>query len=116
VDGKTVAAYRPSSEIPKIATRTVERGGATYQQDTSNIGRRASWETRRAWDRGRNARPISGSSYRPARRKVSCCPTAAPWTVTGAEGLFSAVAWAGRRSEPVASWPCEVLERVIGIL
>ena len=42
VSDKTVAQYREkmelSSEIPKITTRTVERNGQTYQQDTANIG------------------------------------------------------------------------------
>ncbi len=41
VSDKTVAtvrkAIKPSSEIPKM--RTVERGGQTYTQDTSNIGK-----------------------------------------------------------------------------
>jgi len=43
VSDKTVAAWReklfPSSEIPKIATRTVTRKGTTYQQDVSKIGK-----------------------------------------------------------------------------
>ncbi|MBP8291456.1 MAG: ParB N-terminal domain-containing protein [Caldilineaceae bacterium] len=42
VSDKTVAQYREkmelSSEIPKITTRTVERNGQTYQQNTANIG------------------------------------------------------------------------------
>lgn len=43
VTDKTVAALRPqpSSEIPKIdTTRTVTRGGTTYQQKTSGKGKR----------------------------------------------------------------------------
>jgi uncharacterized ParB-like nuclease family protein len=44
VSDKTVEKYRQqlvaSSEIPKIAERTVTRGGATYTQNTANIGRR----------------------------------------------------------------------------
>jgi hypothetical protein len=43
VNDKTVAKYRSelsvSSEIPKIETREVTRGGTTYTQDTANIGR-----------------------------------------------------------------------------
>ena len=42
VSDKTVAQYREkmelSSEIPKITTRTVERNGQVYQQNTANIG------------------------------------------------------------------------------
>ena len=45
VNDKTVAKYRAemesSSEIPEIENRTVKRGGATYQQDTTNIGRKS---------------------------------------------------------------------------
>ena len=43
VDEGTVRKYRDllSSELPKIAaTRKVSRGGTTYEQDTTNIGRR----------------------------------------------------------------------------
>ena len=41
VSDKTVAKYREdaTSEIPKIKTRTVTRGGTTYEQDTANIGK-----------------------------------------------------------------------------
>ena len=42
VDHKTVAKYRAelesSWEIPKIDSRTVTRGGTTYEQNTANIG------------------------------------------------------------------------------
>jgi transposase-like protein len=44
VDQKTVANWRRqlevSQEIPKIATRAVTRRGKTYQQQTTNIGKR----------------------------------------------------------------------------
>lgn len=40
VDHKTVSAARASGEIPQMATRTVTRGGTTYTQDTSAIGKR----------------------------------------------------------------------------
>lgn len=42
VDEGTVRKWRErlSTEIPQIARRTVTRAGATYQQDTRNIGRR----------------------------------------------------------------------------
>ncbi|HWQ96465.1 MAG TPA: hypothetical protein VN538_00030 [Clostridia bacterium] len=44
VDHKTVLSWREklelSREIPQIATRTVTRGGTTYQQNTANIGRK----------------------------------------------------------------------------
>lgn len=44
VSDKTVAKYRvemqASSEIPKITTRIVKRGGQEYEQDTSRIGKR----------------------------------------------------------------------------
>ena len=42
VDPKTVGAIRremvASQEIPEMQTRTVQRGGQTYQQNTANIG------------------------------------------------------------------------------
>jgi hypothetical protein len=44
VDQKTVLGWRAklelSKEIPQIASRTVTRGQSTYQQNTSNIGRK----------------------------------------------------------------------------
>lgn len=46
VDAKTVSKYRQSLEssleIPKIDTRTVTRGGATYEMNTASIGKRKS--------------------------------------------------------------------------
>jgi flagellar motor protein MotB len=44
VSDKTVAAHRPSisgisEDTPAPATRTVERNGTTYEQNTSNIGK-----------------------------------------------------------------------------
>ncbi len=48
VDQKTVTNWRrqleASQEIPKMATRTVTRKGKTYQQETTNIGKRKATE------------------------------------------------------------------------
>ncbi len=48
VDQKTVTNWRrqleASQEIPKMATRAVTRGGKTYQQETTNIGKRKATE------------------------------------------------------------------------
>jgi transposase-like protein len=42
IDVKTVGNWRErlSMEIPQISARTVTRGGSTYQQDTTKIGKR----------------------------------------------------------------------------
>ena len=49
VDQKTVTNWRrqleASQEIPKMATRAVTRKGKTYQQETTNIGKRRTAET-----------------------------------------------------------------------
>lgn len=48
VDVKTVGKYRSelesSMEIPEITTRTVTRGGKTYEQNTANIGKASATE------------------------------------------------------------------------
>ncbi len=77
VSDKTVAARRNSifgnSEDAKPATRTVERNGKTYEQNTSNIGQ----APRKSWDGvDRTPTPPTPKEY-PVNLPDECAPDAA---------------------------------------
>jgi hypothetical protein len=110
VDDKTVASVRAdlSSEVPRIATRTVERGGTTYAMNTAAIGRAPAVRAELADElpapapdpEAEAVRALFASTF---RKPADVRKTLTMVKVSGALRARKAKAQCGRLEDPLAS-------------